>query len=154
MIKTKNRFFHFFQLSKVWVVILTILLMGLQYLFAGLGQGVLVMVDVSINYLLFVLVQIIYLVGVKKYDLNSKLVPVLIIFSIIDLALAVLFDLSVIFPEEIFRTIEIVLRFLPIVPAIIICFFYSSLAGYKGYVQFMKSNKNKEDRKIFLDSAD
>lgn len=153
--KTKNRFYKFFQISKVWVLILTVLLMGTQYLFAGLGQGVLVMVDVSINYLMFVVIQIIYAIGIKKYDLNTKLIPVLIILSIIELLFGVFFNLCVVFPQDIFRTLEIVLRFVPIVPAIVICFFYShSLKGYKGYVQFMKMNKDKEERKRFLDSND
>ena len=153
--KTKNRFYKFFQISKVLVLILTVLLMGMQYLFAGLGQGVLVMVDVSINYLMFVIIQIIYVIGVKKYDLNNKLVPVLIILATIELLLGVFFDICVVLPEEIFRTLEVVLRFVPIAPAIVMCFFYSnSLNGYKGYVQFMKMNKDKEERKRFLDSND
>ena len=153
--KTKNRFFRFFQASKVWVLILTALLMGLQYLFAGLGQGILVMVDVSINYLMFVVIQIIYVIGVKKHDLSNKLVPALIILASIELLLGVFFNLCVIFPEDIFRTFEIILRFVPIAPAIVICFFYSSsLKGYKAYKQFMKVTKDKEERKRFLDSND
>ena len=129
--------------------------MGLQYLFAGLGQGVLVMVDVSINYLLFVVFSILYVIGVKKYDLNTKLIPSLIVVSVFSLSLGVLFDISALFTEEIFRTIEIVLRFVPLVPALIICFLYSPfLTGYKGYVQFMKANKDKGERKKFLDSND
>ena len=152
MIKTKNRFFRFFRISKVLVLIFTVILMGLQYVFAMMGEGVLVLTDVSINYLLFVVIQIIYLIGIKKYNLNSKLIPILIIYSIIDLALGVIYDIAVYSPGEIFRIIEIVLRFVPLLPSIIICFFLSSLAGYKDYVQFMKTNKNKEDRKIFLDS--
>ena len=152
MIKTKNRFFRFFRISKVLVLIFTVILMGLQYVFAMMGEGVLVLADVSINYLLFVVIQIIYLIGIKKYNLNHKLIPILIIFSIIDLALGVIYGIAVYSPGEIFRIIEIALRFVPLLPSIIICFFLSSLAGYKDYVQFMKTNKNKEDRKIFLDS--
>ena len=152
MIKTKNKFFRFFRISKVLVLIFTVILMGLQYVFAWRGEGVLVLVDVSINYLLFAAIQIIYLIGIKKYNLNSKLIPILIIFSVIDLALGTLYGVAVYTPGEAFRTIEIALRFVPLLPSIIICFFLSSLAGYKDYVQFMRNNKNKEDRKIFLDS--
>ena len=148
--KTKNKFYRFFSVSKLIGFIAILLLTGSQYGFAALGQGILVVTVTSLSYLVAAVLEFVYFLNVIKFNISRKLYSfILFLFSIINIALAIVVFIFHFMEGVNLETAQIVLRFIPIAVGILLCFIIPlDMEGYKDFKKAYKEIKKTGDKSM------
>lgn len=148
--KTRNKFYRLFAISKGLVLLFALILFALQFAFAALGSGVGVIVITMMAYLLIAFFAFLYAVNVARHRLygygRRNLVAPLVLYALLNILLSIFFVISVNVELEAFRYIEVALRFNTLLSAFIFFIGFSSqLTGYKEYKRTRKYLKSLDD---------
>ena len=126
--KSNNKFYKFFKISKLVVFLSMLLLVGSQFGFAALGLTYGVMSAVIFAFDALAGFKLIYLIWGTKAGLAKKaLLPVSIILSVLDIALAVFYSIIIFYPGHTLEVISIVIRFLPILGGLLLLLIFTPM---------------------------